>query len=213
MESIRPYRGFTLVELVVVLAIITIITGVALTSQGSFNKTYILSNAAYDIALTVRSAENFGLGSRAVGTTVNAGYGLHFQKGVTGSFGLFADTYPTNGCTTVEPNCTAGNYIYTSGSPGDTLVQTYALNNRITISNFCARTSGTWSCAQTNGASLSSLDIVFQRPNPNANLSTNGTYSANTDLACITLTSPQGNFKYITIGATGQIIANAASCP
>ena len=52
--------GFTLVEMVVVLAIITVISGVVLSDQTSFNKTLVLANTAYDIALTVRSVETFG---------------------------------------------------------------------------------------------------------------------------------------------------------
>ena len=78
----------------VVLTIIVVITTVVVASQSSFNKTLILVNTAYDIALTLRSAETYGLGSRAFGGVVNAGYGLNFQSGTPQSFTLFADTYP-----------------------------------------------------------------------------------------------------------------------
>lgn len=208
MESIRHHRGlvlslskgFTLVELMVVLAIIVIITSVVLTSQSSFNKTLILSNTAYDIALTLRSVETYGLGSRALGTTVNAGYGLHFDGGTSGSFILFADTWPIASCD--RPDCKPGDNVYTSGA--DSLVQTYTLGNRMTISDFCALSGGSWSCG------LSSLDIVFSRPNPDALISANGlSYSS----ACITVTSPQGGMKYVSIAASGQINADASSCP
>ena len=46
-------KGFTLIELMVVLAIIVVITTVVLTSQSSFNKSLILANTSYDIALSL----------------------------------------------------------------------------------------------------------------------------------------------------------------
>ena len=57
--------------MMVVLAIIVTITGVTLTSQTSFNKTLVLANTAYDIALTLRSSQTYGLGSRAFGGITN----------------------------------------------------------------------------------------------------------------------------------------------
>ena len=194
----------------VVLVIIVIITSVVLTSQGSFNKSLVLANTAYDIALTIRSTETFGLSTRAAGTTVNTGYGLHFEVGVLNSFKLFADTNPPASCTT--PNCNSGNYAYEDPNkvnPHDTNVQTYLLGNSISILKFCALSSGSWLCSP----SITSLDIVFQRPNPNAYMSKNGAYNVLSPVtqACIVLSSPQGGVRYISVQNTGQIIANATS--
>lgn len=191
----------------VVLTIIVIISMVVITSQSSFNKTLILANTAYDIALALRSAESFGIGSRAVGTFVNAGYGLRFQTG--NSFTLFADTNSPNAynCHGVPssgdinaPDAKFGDCIYGNA---DTVVFSYGLNNGITISKLCVNLD----------CSPSSLDIVFSRPNPNAFISADGYYSVNNAKACITVTSPQGGEKYVSVSKSGQIIANAVSCP
>lgn len=199
MEPIHIRRGFTLIELMVVLAIVAAVTATVLTSQSSFNKTLILANTAYDIALTLRSVQTYGIGNRAVGGAVGAGYGLHFQRGTLGTFTVFADTFPSPSCET--PDCKPGNKTYENGS--DAFVQTYTLGNGMTISNFCAF-SGGWSCES------SSLDIVFARPNPDAFISANGSsYSA----ACVTISSPQGGAKYISVASSGQITPNASSCP
>ena len=209
MEPLRLHRGFSLIELMVVLAIILIITSVVLGNQSSFNKTLILANTAYDIGLTLRSAQTYGLGSRIVGTATNAGYGVHFLSGSPGSFGLFADTSPAPSCST--PDCKPGDHAYTTDS--DVLVQTYTLGNGMTINNFCSLTSGTWTCAA--GGGLTSLDIVFSRPNPVPFISPNGVYSTSfpATAACIAITSPQGGGRFISVTASGQITANAASCP
>ncbi len=211
MEPIYFRRGFTLIELLVVLAIIATVTGIALTSQSTFNKTLTLANTAYDIALTLRSAENFGTGSRAVSGTANAGYGLHFQSVTPGSFILFADTSPLADASCTRPDCRPGDRVY---SIDDVLVQTYTLGNNIMVSDFCVFSSLSVPprCVKDG---LSSLDIVFSRPNPDAFIRANGSPSnvVSYTAACLTVSSGTGGFRYIKIEASGRIIANALSCP
>jgi len=224
MEPFRIYRGFTLIELLVVLAIITFVMSVVITSQSTFNKTLILESASYDIALTLRNAETYGLSSRAhtdAGFIVskNTGYGIHFQNIPSNSFILFADTIPSVGssglCHTLSasqpvggPSAQPGNCAYDTGE----LVQTYTLNNGITISDFCAY-SDSWHCASSGTGDLTSLDIVFARPNPDVFISTNGSYSTLKKKACLTVTSPQGGFRYVSVASSGEITANASSDP
>lgn len=207
----RFRRGITLIELLVVLAIIIAITTVVLTSQGSFNKTLLLANTAYDIALTLRSTEILGIGTLASGATANAGRGAHFEKITPDSFSLFADTSPPASCS--APNCKPGDRKYAAGQ--DTLVQKYTLGNGMKINDFCARSAatGVWSCARTNGSGLSSLDIVFARPNPDAFIRVNGNPDAPYTSACLTITSLQRGARFVNVASSGGITANASSCP
>lgn len=214
MEPIRIRGGFTLIELMVVLAIIVTMTMIVLTNQSTFNKTLVLANTAYDVALTLRSAETYGLGSRAtVGGVANAGYGVHFQNAPATSFSLFADTSPpplSTNChslptdsTANSPDAQPGDCVYTSGS--DQKVNDFKLGNGIAISNFRVQsTFGTWSEA------VGALDIVFSRPNPDAFMSKDGVYDPNLAKTCLVVSAPQGGTpRYITIAKSGQIIANA----
>ncbi|OGG78532.1 hypothetical protein A3A36_00545 [Candidatus Kaiserbacteria bacterium RIFCSPLOWO2_01_FULL_52_12b] len=205
----------------VVLAIITVIMLVVLTSQSTFNKTIVLANTAYDIALTIRSAETFGLSSRVLSiATANTGYGINFQKTTPESFTLFADSYPGIGqpglChpppvnDPTGPNAKPGNCSY-DAVQGEK-VTTYTLGNGITVDDFCAY-NGAWSCA--NSDSLASLDIVFVRSTSEPFISVNGAYSLVTPAtaACLKVTSRQGGARFVYIGASGIITANATSCP
>lgn len=212
--------GFTLVELVVVFAIIGVITTVIFTSQNSFNKTLIVSNTAYDIALTLRAAETYGIGSRAAGATNNAGFGLDFTRATPNQFTLFTDTYPSPSTSSVchptsdasSPSAKPGNCSY--DAPQGERVTTYTIGNGITVSDFCALSLGSWACAHANGGGLSSLDVVFSRPNPVPFISVNGTYSTlfpATD-ACLIVSSAQGGVRYITITSSGQISTSATPC-
>ncbi len=220
MESNRSHNGFTLIELMVVMAIIAVVLAVVLTSQSSFNKTITLANTAYDVALTIRYAETYGLGSRAVGTMTNAGYGVHFQNAPSKSFTLFSDKYPSVGqsglCHTPPPNdptgpdARSGNCVFDASQNEG--VTDYTLGNNITISDFCSYSSGGWSCAS---GGLSSLDIVFVRPNASPFMSVNGSYleAFPVTKACLTVSSPQGGSRFVSIASSGEITANTASCP
>ena len=92
MEPFSPFRsiakrasvprGFTLVEMLVVLAIIIMITAIVINGQSTYNRSILLTDTVYTVAYSIRQAQSLGLASR--GTTVgasivsNAGYGVRF---------------------------------------------------------------------------------------------------------------------------------------
>jgi hypothetical protein len=211
----------------VVLAIIMTITLVVITNQSSFNKTLVLANTAYDVALSIRNAETYGIGSNVVANGVaNAGYGMHFQNGTT--YTRFIDVNSPNssnchGLPTINglpdssaPDAQWGDCVYQV--TGDVKDLDYTLGNNVKISDICAFTND-WHCTYTHGPadnSLTSLDIVFSRPNSTAFMSMNGVYSKISPVtkACITLSEPQNNnVRYVSVSASGNIVANAPSCP
>jgi len=202
MKHALLLTGFTLVELMVVFAIIITITGVVFTSQSTFNKTLILTNTAYDVALTLRSAETYGLGSRVISGASNAGYGIHFDKG-TNTFILFEDSSGSS-CHTSQsgyssgPDAQPGNCIRDSSSED---VKTYTLGNNITVSDLYAGITP-----------VTSLDIVFARPNPDPSVRANGSTAPIYNSACIALTSPQGGMRFVRVISSGQITTNATPC-
>ena len=203
------------------MAIITIITIIVITSQGSFNKTILLANTAYDIALSIRGAETYGVGSRVAGASINAGYGIDITRTTPNAFIFFADSYPGPSASSVchpmddpsAPDAKPGNCSYDSTS--DQLITQYKLGNGATISDFCALTSGTWSCATSHGSNLASLDLVFVRPNSVPFMSVNGAFSSSFPVtaACLALVSPQGGARFVSVSSAGEISAAALSCP
>ncbi len=220
----RPYRrsaGFTLLEMLVVMTIITIITIIVITSQGSFNKTILLVNTAYDVALSIRSAETYGIGSRIAGASSNSGYGINITRGAPGSLVFFADSYPGPSASSVchpasdpdAPDAKPGNCSY--DQPYDQLISRYTLGNGVVVSDFCVQVAGAWSCSASHGSTVASLDIVFVRPNPTPFMSVNSSYSGAFPVtaACLALSSPQGGTRFVSISSAGEIRATAASCP
>lgn len=201
--------------MLVVIAIIGIITLVVITSQGSFNKSIILSNAAYDVALALRSAESYGLSSRLTDpANTHVGYGLEFSVGPT--FTFFSDSdpaspsacHPTPPAGADAPDAKWGDCVYTADK--DAYISTYTLQRGITITEVCTYSSANTSCVKANR-----LDVIYIRPDPHPYMSTNGTFNPGqpTTAACLALTSPQGGARYVAIAATGEINANATPCP
>ncbi|MDB5244414.1 MAG: hypothetical protein JWN18_284 [Parcubacteria group bacterium] len=223
MESTSTSRGFTILELLVVLGIITVITAVAITSQSSFNKSLVLSNTAYDLALSIRSAQTFGIGSRlttpGVGGVSNAGYGIYIKKNGLQStpittYTIFADISPACAGGSL-PNCKPGNGIYDGSDP---IIQTFTLGNGVKISDFCVY-DGSPHCAWSSGSSASSVDIVFTRPNADPVIKSDATGGNSEQKAYITLMSTQGTTRYVCVTSMGVIMPTAttptasANCP
>lgn len=202
-------RGFTLVELLVVVAIMTVVMSIVITGQNSFNNSLVVSNTAYDVALAIRSTETFGLGSRVVSGVANVGYGVDFNSSTPAVFTIFADTDTAPGesnCHTPQsgvvnaPDTQPGDCVYDAS---DSKVAAYTLGNGVTVTRLCGFSNSAWNC------NLSSLDIVFARPNPTPFMRANGSSVTEYSQACITLTSPQGGTRFLRVLSSGQIDTSA----
>ncbi|HVW82494.1 MAG TPA: prepilin-type N-terminal cleavage/methylation domain-containing protein [Candidatus Paceibacterota bacterium] len=217
--AVARARGFTLIEMLVSLAILTIIAVIVLTSHASFTNSLIVTNAAYDVALSLRQAESFGVSSRNSGAIANAGYGIDFSTANLSSYVLFVDNHPNNCGPGSLPSCKPGNGVYNAGADG--LVSTYTINAGIGVSKLCVYRGGSSYCSG-GGSNLFALDIVFTRPNTAANIA----FLKNAALypgdqgpgdpltgACITLSTPDGTSQRgISVSSVGQV-SPVASCP
>ena len=149
-QSSAQMRGFTLVELLVTASIFVFMTALVVAKYGTFNQSVLLTNLAYDVALTIRTAQTYGVSVQAqtTGSTAffNYPYGVHFDTsaGNNQNMVIFVDTNQNN--------------IYDSSI--DTIVASYSIKNGGTIVGACG---GSGSCSGTG-----SLDIFFKRPDPSA---------------------------------------------
>ncbi|HJL55718.1 MAG: prepilin-type N-terminal cleavage/methylation domain-containing protein [Candidatus Pacebacteria bacterium] len=184
----KNQKGFSLVELIVAVAIFLIITSIILVKHSEFSGTLLIENLAYDIALSVRKAQVFGLSVReftAGSNEFNVGYGVHFDSASNNTYIFFADRNR--------------NEKYDDSSE---ILEIFTLRKGNIVSEFCGTLSnGTEKCSPSD---ISFLDIVFERPNPDAIIKSNlsGDEYASSK---ITVTSPQGTQWNINIVLTGQI--------
>lgn len=185
--------GFTLIELLVVTAIIVVVSSVVLTSNNRFGGVVQLENLAYDIALSIRQAQVYGIAVQKFGTNCSAagakcyesGYGVHFNTADPDHYELFAD---------VDKNGLFASSENVPPSP-------YTIRNGFKISGLCAP-QGTDAATCKQVSPVSQVDIVFIRPEPNAYITTDGGAK---DSARIILRSPRGDVMSIVVERNGQI--------
>ena len=187
-------RGFTLVELLVSIAIISVITAVALVQQGQFNQTVALTNLAYEVALSVREAQVFGISVREFsdGAVTNRPYGVEFAREYQTRYHVYVDI--------------DGNSRY---SGENELVGVGELTRGNIIERFCGITGNTETCGSTTGSvtALRALSVQFMRPHPDAIIRgiTNTGSTQVFDGARIYLMSPEGTSRCVRVRATGQV--------
>lgn len=215
-------RGFSLVEMMVVLAIITIITTVTLLGHSNFDRTLLITDAAYTMALSVREMQTFGLSSRSfVGSPgdIDYGYGVNVVPG--SSYVLYADTaeaanpaYCPDGIAGT-PEEKRGNCVYDSGQDG--VVQRYTLMRGFRIANACGDDAGGVRRCTADGY-LTGIDVLFRRPDSDSLINGRratpaGSYVRLTS-AEIYLATPDGRAtRAICISSVGQISVSSSACP
>lgn len=184
-----------MVELLAVTAIIVVVSGVVLANNSQFGGVVVLENLAYDVALSVRQAQVYGISVARFGQdTFSAGYGISFNLSSPTTYALYADVYPGEG----------GNGLFEPEQ--SELVQLSTFNRGYRIADICTTSSlGIETCG-----SASRLDVLFKRPEPDAWLSVSGDSCTLSTSVCaasarVVLASPRGDVMSIVIDANGQI--------
>jgi hypothetical protein len=204
-----------LIELVVVCGVIAIISGLMLVSNNSFGGQVLLQNLAYDIALTLRQAQVYGISVQRFGSgKYDASYGMHFDSRAANSnvYPLFADAISVNGV--FDPDA-----AHPLDPNFDETVKITTIGGGFRISKLCVPAgadAATCDCSAAGTSACDTVDVVFRRPDPDACISANGTPSMNnlvTPPVCsstnasarIVVRAPKGNVSSVIVYRNGQI--------
>ncbi len=193
-------KGFSLVELLVVTLIFFILTGIVLFRQGKFSSDILITSTAYELALFIREAQVYGVGSKInPGSSSNSrfAYGVHFSNSALGTkeVTLFADV----------PN-SSGVFDYKYDSSSDVLVNKIQFKQEQVIHDFCGIKNSTEYC-KGDGV-VSSLNIAFEKPDLNAKIFgiVRGSTVEYTEGAVIRIKSSLGDkCRTVRINPLGQI--------
>jgi prepilin-type N-terminal cleavage/methylation domain-containing protein len=198
VESGQTQKGFTLVELLVSLAIFTVITTLAVVNNNQFNSSILLTNLAYEVGLSVRQAQFYGIAVRKNSTSgFDAGYGIHFDLADPKTYYLFEDRTIDHICDVTE--CATSS-----------LVEGFKLVKGNFISKICVDGSSGLTCTSPTG--FQKVDISFVRPNPDAYITRNSV-SGNYTKAEICIASPSGTKRRVIVESTGQIAVSTDPGP
>jgi prepilin-type N-terminal cleavage/methylation domain-containing protein len=219
----KVVSGFTLVEMLVVLGIMAVITGIALFGQIGFNRSILLTDTAYTVALSLREMQSLGLSSRKFAAVQNAGYGAYIDAANPSSYVLFADTVDADAgaipatCTVGvagTPEAKPGDCIYTLGSDG--IVQTYTFSRGFAVTNFCGKSGASRYCSTDTTTPLTELNIVFLRSNTESIVvaKRNGAWMPLTSAEIYISSADALASRAICISRVGQIsVTNSTTCP
>jgi prepilin-type N-terminal cleavage/methylation domain-containing protein len=185
--------GFTLIELLVVIGIITVVSAVILANNNKFGGQALLQNLAYDIALSVREAQVYGISVKQNSAgAFSSGYGMYFALATPGTYHLFADV--------------AQSGVYAAHE--DVSPSPYVIGRGFYISKLCVTpASGVENCTPTT------LDIIFIRPEPDAWINPTCSAGSNGNETCtslytrarVVMTSPRGDVMSVVVYSNGQI--------
>lgn len=171
----KTENGFTLIEIIVVLTIIIIITGVVIFNIGTERQNSALLRSAQKLSLDLRRVQSFALSSKVFKTSgVPCGWGIHFNGVGSTSYIIFADL-------TFTANCSDRDFIRAGNGSED--FETVNLESGITVS----------------GLSSGLSDIIFTPPDPIV------TFTPAQTSASITLINKNSATRVITINKTGFI--------
>lgn len=200
-------KGFTLIELMVVIAIFLVISGVAIFDYGNFRSSVSLQNLTDDIALSIRKAQGFAIGARAIsGTTdFDKSYGMHFSTSavavspLNGSNKSFLMYYSSGTDKKYDYNLD-----FTCGASSNECLELFRITTADIISEI-----------KVDNVVYNSIDIAFKRPDSKAFFCARNTLSSTcdaTNISRVEITISNGQTdvsklktRIISVQNTGQI--------
>jgi len=181
----RKANGFSLIELMVSISILTIISMMVFASYPEFNQRMAIRRTSNDIAMAVREAQINALSIKESDVEGEfPAYGINFNK-TEKEFTLFADKGEVRNNRYDGENEKINTFVITTG---DTISKL-----QLCSSSGC------------EGGEPKEINIVYPRSSPMANIS-NESGSGSFDFAIITISAPNGKIsKDIEIYLNGQI--------
>lgn len=185
-------RGFSLVELLISAAIITIISALIIVRFTTFDSSVLLKSLAYDVAASIRNAQSYSVSvlRDSSASSFRSAYGMDFRSVSPKTYTFFS-----------YKNLSAVPQ-YGDGNSSD--VSIFSIGKTMQIKDLCVNDT---TCG------LSQLDISFKRPEFRAYFyakDTSNTIYTNANSATIKLyssadTSPTPAVWDVTVSLLGQI--------
>lgn len=167
-HKIKYNKGVTLVELLVVIFIFVVISGITIFDYGKFRSSLSIQNLADDIALSVRKAQGYAIGVRSADQVFDVGYGVHFTvnpapvsgpySGTNREFILFADM------DSAQNKMYDYNTVCGAPTTGSECLEVLKIASADKILGIKYYVGGV--LVDKTSTTTGTLDIVFKRPNP-----------------------------------------------
>lgn len=218
-KKINNQSGMTYIELIVVIAIFSIMSGIALVNNRSFNDQVVVTNFAQDIALQVVNQQKsavFGklpdISQQPYINTVMSNLGLTSWKPAYGAY--FDSTPGSNNRFILFTDATQDNFysgnncVVTNDFSVDECSDLINFTGGVKILYICTEMPGDPPCFDltTNNlvADAGSASVVFTRPNSNAVIFTDGA-QFDGSIRVVISNQDESVKKSIVISSSGKI--------
>ena len=202
----RMNRGFTLIELLVSVAIFAFMTALLVAKYGTFNQSVLLTNLGYDVAISIRTAQTYGVSVVSPESATNPNPSFKYAYGVD-------FTTVANPSLSTDPqqillfsSTSNPDSLYYKAGGVDTPLNVYSIKRGAVIYDLCTGHDST-SCAHVD-----QLDVSFKRPDPSAIICStviSGGSSvcggASNTYAKITIRGTDGSTRFVTVLSNGQV--------
>ena len=208
-------KGFTLIELIVSMAVMAIILGITLSGGPQSIAMISLADNTYQTELLLREAQLKGSSVNSL-NNMYGGAGLYFNRSTSTTVIKFKDR------AIVDPNraINIGDGLYTT-NPFEEKDFTFMLTNRNYIGKLCVATTSpsVFYCNSENNPTIptiNTLAVSFNRPKQLANIYINNSTTTNFAAACIQFDSPRspanGYVKSLYVYKSGMITKKLSTC-
>src|SRR3989344_3989763 len=194
----KRFSGFTLIEVIVVIGIMSVISAIVLVNFPRFQKGHEVEREAAKLALAMRKAQSFSLGVREFNSAFNddpfclnipvrfPGYGVYLTMSLPTVYTIFGDA-----------TCSKQYDTF----PVDETVENIKIENKAKLGSLKGFNVGICS----SGCALDEVLVIYLRPGPSVFLTGNGDIDSY-DYFEISLTSSDGSAaKTVVVRSTGQI--------
>lgn len=221
----KSIRGFTLVELMVALFIMSVSTALLLANYPDSTVRIELLNNVHKFALLIREAQIRGSAVDSANESIG-GYGVFIDSATSSQAVLFADGVGDKSLKN-SSGFTIGNGIYDQNAT-DTLKSTLKLKEGFTFKKLCVASSTATGPVSTKGylcreitngdnsSKIKTLTISFIRPSQTAHIYVNGSTLEDFSEACIQIyslkTPTAGHVRSIQVYHAGVITTTATAC-
>ncbi len=185
-----PHSGFSLIELMITIAIVTIVTGLVMVRYATFNNVIILKSQAYEMALDIREAQSLGVSVAGRAGDFRSAYGIYIDLTSRNTYKLFQDAHHSGTM-----------YRYDTG---EAVGMKHTIDSRFTILQICTTVFGNRTCDASDGAYAS---IAFKRPDFDAIISTNTVSNPDQIDIIIAVKNNHSIYRTVTVYVSGQISA------
>lgn len=201
-QRLSDERGFSLIEMMVVLIIFAILTAIVIFQYNKFNARILVTNMAYEVALQIREAQIFGLGARETSVTsdeFDKAYGVYIHRddgtaegSKTKTVSLFRDNETEDNVCDDGCSCTQ--------QAGEECFETLTLTRNLEITSLMVVDIEGGVCQE-----VEALAVTFKRPNPDAIIVEALINPDDTRRTGVITVEANGIREHVVVRETGQI--------